>query len=56
MVVAATVFLIRGLLPWRPGWRKVFVQEPFATYDRRYYGPLCLVLSLGFVLLYLGGL
>ncbi len=55
MVVAATVFLIRGILPWRPGWRRVYAQEPFATYDRRWYGPLCLAFSLGFIVLFLEG-
>lgn len=55
MVVAATVFLIRGILPWRPGWRRIYAQEPFATYDRRYYGPLCLALSLEFMVLFLQG-
>ena len=55
MVAVATVFLIRGILPWRAGWRRVYVQEPFATYDRRYYGPLCLALSCGFVVLFLEG-
>ena len=51
LILAATGFVIRGLLPWRQFWRRLTPQEPFATYDRRYYGPLCLALGLGFAAL-----
>ena len=51
LILAATGFVIRGILPWRPFWRKLTPQEPFATYDRRFYGPLCLLLGLGFAVL-----
>ena len=51
LILAATGFVIRGVLPWRPFWRRLTPQEPFATYDRRYYGPLCLALGLGFAAL-----
>lgn len=51
LVIAATVFLIRGLLPWRPFWRALTPQEPFATLDRRLYGPFCLALAAGFAIL-----
>lgn len=47
--VAFAVFLIRGLLAFGRGWRRIAPQEPFATYDRRYYGPLCLLISAGFL-------
>jgi len=55
LVVLATVFLIRGILPWRAGWRRMTSQEPFRTYDTRYFGPLCLALGTGFAGLALTG-
>lgn len=55
LVVLATVFLIRGILPMRPGWRRLTSQEPFRTYDSRFYGPLCLALGFGFAGLALVG-
>ena len=44
---AAAVFAARGLMSWMPIWRKMTPQEPFATYDQKFYGPLCLLLALG---------
>ena len=38
-----------------PAWRRRLPEEPFATYDQRYYGPLCLALAAGFATLILGG-
>ena len=49
MALIAAVFLLRGLAPFTIFWRKLTQVEPFATLDRRYYGPLCLALGLGFV-------
>lgn len=51
--LAAVVFALRGALIWLPIWRKVTPQEPFATYDRRYYGPLCLAIAAGLTALVL---
>lgn len=45
--VAVIVFLVRGVMPWMPMWRRMTPQEPFATLDRRYYGPCCLLLGIG---------
>lgn len=39
------VFLFRGLLTYTKRWRKLTQQEPFATNDRRYFGPLCLCIA-----------
>jgi hypothetical protein len=47
-VLLATVFAIRGILPWRPGWRRITPQEPFRTYDSRVYGPISLAIGAGF--------
>jgi hypothetical protein len=42
------VFLARGAVAYTAFWRRLTPTEPFATLDRRYYGPLCLMLGLGF--------
>ncbi|PPJ45813.1 DUF3995 domain-containing protein [Rhizobium sp. KAs_5_22] len=53
-VVVAFVFLARGVAAYVPAWRALVPQEPFASLDRRYYGPLCLVIGVGFTLLATG--
>lgn len=53
MVVLAIVFAGRGLAGYWPGFRSHFPEEPFATLDRRCYSPLCIAISLGFILLIL---
>lgn len=50
MVVLAGIFLVRGMLAFAPIFRNRHPQQPFATLDRRFYGPLCLVIGVGFVL------
>lgn len=55
LAIAMTVFLIRAVLPWRPGWRRMTRQEPFATLDRRHYGPLCGIIGAGFAVLLIEG-
>jgi hypothetical protein len=49
--VATLVFAGRGIAGYVPAWRARFPREPFATYDRRYYSPLCLILAAGFAAL-----
>lgn len=51
---ATLVFLIRGVAAYLPVWRRRFAQEPFATMDRNWYGPLCLLLATGFIVLMIG--
>ena len=53
--VAAVAFMTRGFMAFRPIWARLTAQEPFRSNDRRYYGPLCLALSAGFILLFLKG-
>lgn len=53
--VAALVFLGRGAIAYARLWRRMTPEEPFATYDRRYFGPLCLALGVGLVLTQIGG-
>lgn len=46
LALAAVVFLVRGLLSWVPVWRRAAPQEPFATYDRRLYGPVSFMIGV----------
>ncbi|WP_457586480.1 DUF3995 domain-containing protein [Ensifer canadensis] len=50
MVALATIFFARGILPFTPIFRSRHPQEPFATLDRRFYGPLCLLIGAAYVL------
>jgi Protein of unknown function (DUF3995) len=45
------VFALRGIAAYLPVWRQRFSQEPFATMDRSWYGPLCLLFALAFAML-----
>ncbi len=53
-MVLAFIFLARGVAAYLPAWRVRVPQQPFARLDRRYYGPLCLVIGAGFTLLATG--
>lgn len=48
LCVIGAVFVLRGAAAFTPFWRKLTPLEPFATLDRKYYGPLCLLVGLGF--------
>jgi hypothetical protein len=50
-VAIGGVFVGRGLAGYVPRWRALFSDEPFATRDRRFYSPLCIVLGLGYAAL-----
>lgn len=54
-VVATLVFAGRGIAGYVPVWRARFPRDPFATYDRRYYSPLCLILAAAFAALLFNG-
>ncbi len=45
--VMAGVFLLRGIASFIPALQRLAPEEPFATLDRRYYGPLCILLGIG---------
>lgn len=49
------VFLLRGVVGFLPAWRRLHSREPFASYDRRYYSPLCLLIAAGYAVLLLQG-
>ena len=56
LFLASDAFLLRGVMPWMRPWRRVALQEPFASLDRAVYGPLCILAAAGFLLLFLDGL
>jgi hypothetical protein len=43
----------RGVMSFVPAFRRLGPEEPFATMDRRLYGPLCLALGAAFFILLL---
>ncbi|KAB2915867.1 MAG: DUF3995 domain-containing protein [Hyphomicrobiaceae bacterium] len=45
------IFVARGVAGYLPAWRRLHSAEPFATLDRRYYAPLCLLLGAGYLTL-----
>ncbi|MEO6014345.1 MAG: DUF3995 domain-containing protein [Devosia sp.] len=49
----AAIFSARGVLAYLPTWRVQFPTEPFATLDRKNYGPLCFWIGAGFAILVL---
>jgi hypothetical protein len=48
---AALVFAGRGIAGYVPAWRARHPREPFASLDRHYYSPLCLMLAAGLAVL-----
>ena len=50
-VLLTAVFIGRGALSYTSGWRARFPTEPFATLDRKNYGPLCFWIGAGFLIL-----
>ena len=54
LLAASAVFLGRGVAPWIPAWRRLTPQQPFARLDRRLYGPLCLLIGAGLLLIVFG--
>ena len=49
----AIVFIARGIATYTTAWRARFPTEPFATLDRKNYGPLCFWIGAGFLILVL---
>lgn len=54
-VAIMAVFLLRGVAGYLPAWRRLHPREPFASYDRRHYSPLCLLIAAGYAVLLLQG-
>jgi hypothetical protein len=53
--VLAAVFLLRGIAGFTATMAKRHSAEPFASYNRRFYSPLCLALGTCFLILALNG-
>lgn len=51
--MASAVFVGRGLIAYTAFWRRMTPEQPFATYDRKYYAPLCLAIGAGLVVVLL---
>jgi hypothetical protein len=51
----ASVFLLRGFAGFTPWMAKHHSAEPFASYNRKYYSPLCFALGTGFLILGFNG-
>ena len=51
VLAAAAVFLVRGVAVWTPFWRALTPQQPFARLDVLVYGPLCMALGAGLVVI-----
>jgi len=49
--LAALVFLARGMAAYTAPWARLTPSQPFRSLDRRVYGPLCLAIGLGLLLL-----
>lgn len=52
--VIAGIFMARGIAGYSRRWREHFTDEPFATRNRRYYSPLCLLLGAAYIALVSG--
>jgi hypothetical protein len=53
LACCSVVFAGRGVMSFVPAMRRFGPEEPFATYDKRIYGPLCLTLGAAFFTLVL---
>ncbi|EKO39130.1 MAG: hypothetical protein B193_2156 [Solidesulfovibrio magneticus str. Maddingley MBC34] len=51
LLLVGAVFALRGVAPYLP-FGTPHRMEPFATLDRRLYGPLCLVTALAYAVLW----
>lgn len=52
----AGVFIARGIAGYSVRWRAHFKDEPFATRNRKYYSPYCLLIGIGYIALVAGEL
>ncbi len=55
LTVFGAIFVLRGGAAFLPAWRKLVPEQPFASLDRRLYGPLCLLIGTGFLILTVKG-
>ncbi len=53
MLAIAAVFALRGVVTYLPFGPLQASVQPFRRLDRRYFAPLCLLLAVGYLALYL---
>ncbi len=51
LAALAAIFVARGLSAFTPAVHRRHGTEPFVTLDRHIYGPLCLLIGAGYLLL-----
>jgi hypothetical protein len=54
-VISAAVFLLRGVAGYTSAMTRRHSAEPFASYNRILYSPICLLIGAGFLVLALNG-
>jgi hypothetical protein len=47
----ALVFQIRAVLAYAPFWKRASPEQPFRRLDEAYYGPLCILFGVIFMIL-----
>ena len=45
LVAMILIFSARGLASYTPQWRAMVPEQPFASNDQKFYGPLCIVIA-----------
>ena len=51
LFLIAVVFQLRALAAYAPFWKRLSPEQPFRRLDETYYGPLCIVLGMIFMVL-----
>lgn len=54
--IIAGIFVARGVAGYSMRWKAHFTEEPFATRNRKYYSPYCLLIGVGYIALVAGEL
>ncbi len=49
--LAGFIFLFRGIVGYLPVFSRITPEQPFRTYDKLFYSPLCLMIGSGFLIL-----
>ncbi len=52
-IILAIIFLGRGLIGFTKKWAEITPEEPFRTFDRKFYSPLSIGIGLGTLILVL---
>lgn len=52
MIGLIVIFTARGIAAYTPGYRKKHAEQPFASFDRQYYAPLCFMVGVFFAAIF----